>query len=110
MRRNYWMKQIRQENLIYLAVWGLLFVAPMLSLYIRTLNDANLLFDWTEVFVVWRKFAVFLLLFLVHNFLLAPLLVHGHKRIAYFALVATVLATFTVHQCTNRPKEGGVYR
>ena len=100
------MKQIRQENLIYLAVWGLLFVAPMLSLYIRTLNDANLLFDWTEVFVVWRKFAVFLLLFLVHNFLLAPLLVHGHKRIAYFALVAAVLATFTVYQCTNRPKEG----
>ena len=100
------MKQIRQENLIYLAVWGLLFVAPMLSLYIRTLNDANLLFDWTEVFVVWRKFAVFLLLFLVHNFLLAPLLVHGHKRIAYFALVTAVLATFTVYQCTNRPKEG----
>ena len=100
------MKQIRQENLIYLAVWGLLFAAPMLSLYIRTLNDANLLFDWTEVFVVWRKFAVFLLLFLVHNFLLAPLLVHGHKRIAYFALVTAVLATFTVYQCTNRPKEG----
>ena len=30
---------------------------------------------------MWRKFIPFLLLFLIHNFLLAPLLVHGHKRI-----------------------------
>ena len=81
MKKNYWMKQSRQENLIYLAVWGMLFAAPLLSLYVRTVSDTNLVFDWTEVFIVWRKFIPFLLLFLIHNFLLAPLLVHGHKRI-----------------------------
>ena len=107
MRRNYWMKQIRQENLIYLAVWGVLFITPTLSMYIRTLNDADFPFDWTEVFVVWREFALYLLLFLIHNFLLAPLLVHGHKRMAYFTLVIAVLATFTVYQCTSRPQERG---
>ena len=82
------MKQSRQENAIYLVVWGLLFAAPLLSLYIRTASDSNAVFDWTEVFVVWRMFAVFLLLFLIHNFLLAPLLVHSHKRFAYFSIVA----------------------
>ena len=70
----YWMKQSRQENIIYLAVWGLLFAAPLLSLYVRTMNDTSLVFDWTEVLLIWRKFALYLLLFLVHNFLLAPLL------------------------------------
>ncbi len=103
------MKQSRQENLIYLAVWGMLFAAPLLSLYVRTVSDTNLVFDWTEVFIVWRKFIPFLLLFLIHNFLLAPLLVHGHKRIVYFSVMAVIIAAFTFYQCTNRPK-GGAHR
>ncbi len=109
MKKNYWMKQSRQENLIYLAVWGMLFAAPLLSLYVRTVSDTTLVFDWTEVFIVWRKFIPFLLLFLIHNFLLAPLLVHGHKRIVYFSVMAVIIAAFTFYQCTNRPK-GGAHR
>ncbi len=109
MKKNYWMKQSRQENLIYLAVWGMLFAAPLLSLYVRTVSDTNLVFDWTEVFIVWRKFIPFLLLFLIHNFLLAPLLVHGHKRIVYFSVMAVIIAAFTFYQCTKRPK-GGAHR
>ena len=101
MTRRHWMKQSRQENLIYLAVWGLLFAAPLLSLYVRTVSDTNVAFDWTEVLLVWRKFAVFLLLFVVHNFLLAPLLVHG------FAIVAAMIAAFTVYQCSSRPERRG---
>ena len=109
MKKNYWMKQSRQENLIYLAVWGMLFAAPLLSLYVRTVSDTNLVFDWTEVFIVWRKFIPFLLLFLIHNFLLAPLLVHGHKRIVYFSVMAVIIAAFTFYQCAKRPK-GGAHR
>ena len=105
MVRNSWMKQSRQENIIYLVVWGLLFAAPLLSLYVRTASDDNVVFEWTEVFFVWHKFAVFLLLFLVHNFLLAPLLVHQRKRIAYFSIVVALLAAFSVYQC-NSPERG----
>ena len=98
------MKQSRQENLIYIVVWSLLFVAPLLSLYVRTTNDANLVFDWMEVFLVWQKCAIYFLLFLIHNFFLAPLLVRGHKRVLYFSIVAVVLVTFACFQCNNRPK------
>ena len=97
------MKQSRQENIIYLVVWGLLFAAPLLSLYVRTINDPNVVFDWAEVFVVWRKFAVYLLLFLLHNFLLAPLLVYKRKRVAYFSIMAVLLTVFIVFQCNNKP-------
>ena len=100
------MKQCRQDNLIYLAVWGLLFVAPLLSLYVRTANDPNIAFNWTDVFTVWRHFVLYLLLFLVHNFLLAPLLVYGHKRVVYFSIVAAVLVGFTLYQCNYRPQMG----
>ena len=97
------MKQSRQENIIYLVVWGLLFAAPLLSLYVRTINDPNVVFDWAEVFVVWRKFAVYLLLFLLHNFLLAPLLVYKRKRVAYFSIMAVLLTVFIIFQCNNKP-------
>lgn len=97
------MKQSRLENIIYLAVWGGLFAAPLLSLYVRTVSDTNIEFNWTEVFIVWRHFAVYLLLFLVHNFLLAPLLVHSHKRIAYFSLVTVLLVSFVAFRYNNRP-------
>ena len=95
--------QSRQENIIYLVVWGILFAAPLLSLYIRTVNDTNIMFDWSEVFIVWRKFAVYLVLFLIHNFLLAPLLVHQHRRVLYFSIVTAVMAAFITYQCVTRP-------
>ena len=103
MARIYWMKQSRQENITYLVVWGLLFLAPLLSLYVRTMSDDSATFDWTEVFIVWRKFAVYFVLFLVHNFLLAPLLIHGRRRVAYFSVVVAVLAAFALYQCNSRP-------
>lgn len=95
--------QSQQENMIYLVVWGLLFAVPLLSLYVRTVNDPNMVFDWTEVFLVWRKFSVFLLLFLVHNYLLAPLLVHENRRILYFSIVVVFLVGFTIYQYSSRP-------
>ena len=100
------MKQSKQENLIYLAVWAALFASPLLGLYLRTVNDSRVAFQWTEVLLVWQRFAVFLLLFLVHNFLLAPLLVYSHKRKTYFTIVTAILVAFAVYQCSNRPGNG----
>ena len=99
----YWMKQSRQENLVYLVVWGLLFATPLLSLYVRTISDSEATFNWTELFIVWRRFAIFLVLFLVHNFLLAPLLVHQRKRVIYVSIVAIVIAGFMFFQYNSRP-------
>jgi two-component sensor histidine kinase len=92
------------ENVVYLAVWGLLFAAPLLTLYVRSIGEVDSTFDWVEVYIVWRKFAIYLLLFLLHNFLLAPLLVHKHRRVAYFSIVAAVLLAFAVYQCNSSPE------
>ena len=77
------LQQSRQENMVYWALWGLLFVTPLLSLYVRTVNDTKLIFDWQEVFIVWRQYAIYLLLFLLHNYILAPLLVYKQKWLVY---------------------------
>ena len=107
MKRNYWTIQSKQENLIYLVVWGLLFVAPLLSLYVRTVSNADIELNWNEVGIVWKHFAAYLLLFVIHNFLLAPMLVHGHKRAAYVTTVVAILTAFTIYQCSSRPDEIG---
>ena len=95
--------QSRQENLVYLALWGMLFAVPVLSAYVRTVSNADISFNWSEIWMVWKLFAVFLGLFLLHNFLLAPLLVHRHKRIIYALLVTIVITAFISFQCTHRP-------
>ena len=101
----YWMKnQSRQENLTYLVVWSLLFATPLLSLYLRTMSDENLSFQWVEVFFIWRKFGIFLLLFLLHNFLLAPLLIHQHKRTLYISVIAIVMTGFVFIQMKTHPR------
>ena len=79
-----WMQeQSKYENTAYVVLWGILFAAPVMSLYVRAISDTNIQFNWAEVLMIWRHFAVYLQVFLVHNFLLAPLLVHRNKRWLY---------------------------
>ena len=90
--------------MIYLVVWGLLFAAPLLSLYIRTANSEDATFNWTEVLIVWRPFAIFLILFLLHNCFLAPLIVHQQRRVLYFSIMSALLVSFVAWQCTRQPQ------
>ena len=101
----YWMKiQSRHENAVYMALWGMLFAAPVLSLYVRSISLTIYTFQWSDVFMIWKSFVVYLLLFLVHNFVLAPILIHRQKRLLYFSLVAVILSVFIVYQCSHRPQ------
>ena len=105
-RLSNWMRQQSlYENIVYVALWGMLFAAPLLSLYVRSVSDSGITFEWAEVLMVWQQFIIYLLLFLIHNFLLAPLLIHEHKRTAYFTTAAVILALFVVFQCAHHPTE-----
>lgn len=98
-------RQSRQENIIYLLLWSILFYAPVISLYVRSSNDANITFQWSEIFMIWRRFYIYLFLFLLHNFLIAPILVYRQKRLVYTCIIAIILGCFIIYQCNERPKE-----
>ena len=105
----YWMKiQSRQENIIYLALWGMLFAAPVLSLYVRSVHNSVIAFDWTEILTAWKLFAVYLVFFLIHNFLLAPMLLFGRKRLLYGVMLTAIFGCFIAYQCTHRPQAIGM--
>jgi len=95
--------QTRQENLTYLALWGMLFAAPMLSMLVRTAADTTATFRWDELWMVWRHFALYFIIFVVHNVFLAPLLVYQHRKLLYGSAVAVVVAAFTLYQCSQHP-------
>ena len=94
----------RKELYLYLALWLLLFLTPLFSIYMRLSHlPSDTAFPWSELLLMWRQYAVFLVMFLVHNYLLAPLLVYRQRRVLYFSSLAVLLGLFLVLQCSNRP-------
>ena len=103
---NIFFQDSRKELILYLALWLLLFLTPLFSIYMRLSHmPSETAFPWSELFLMWRQYAIFLVMFLVHNYLLAPLLVYRQKRLLYFSSLAVLLGVFLVLQCGNRPDE-----
>ena len=94
----------RKELYLYLALWLLLFLTPLFSIYMRLSHmPSGTAFPWSELFLMWRQYAIFLAMFLVHNYLLAPLLVYRQRRVLYFSSLAVMLGVFLVLQCGSHP-------
>ena len=94
-------KRETKETLVYLALWLLLFIAPVITYLIRVMSHGAS-FRWSEVLEVWSVLLVYLIVFVIHNFLLAPLLIYRKKKLLYFFWVFCVLVVFTFYQCTTR--------
>ena len=95
-------KEHRQETIIYLVLWALLCMAPVMSLAVRSANT-GIDFDWSEIFTVWKQYALYFLVFLIHNHLMAPMLIYRQQRWRYLALSAAIIVIFQVYQCNHRP-------
>lgn len=94
-----------KENLLYLILWVILFLTPFISFALRMANDSNVEFNWQEIFFAWRLFVPFLIVFLIHNFWVAPLLVYKKRSTIYWTTTACIMLAFAAYQCSNRPKE-----
>ena len=97
-------KKQKKEAILYLVLWTILFLAPLLSTYIKySSSDTVLSFPWHEVWFIWKKYLVFFVAFLIHNYLLVPLLVYRQKRILYASCFVLLLTAFVAIQCANKP-------
>jgi len=86
------------ENIIYGVVWTLVFTIPLLALYLNKGEDGNTTFAWSKVFPVWKEMIPFLLLFLVHNYLIAPYLLYRKNKMFYGVAVFCLLVVFAAGQ------------
>jgi len=93
-------KNQRLELLVYLVLWTMLFLTPIISLYVHIQNHQEA-FRWNEVFHVWGQYAIFLVFFLIHNFLLAPLFVYKKRKTLYLTILILIIAVFCIVQCSG---------
>ena len=95
-------KEHRQETLIYLAMWAMLLMAPVISLAIRTANT-DIAFDWSEILTVWKEYLPFFIVFLIHNHLFAPQLIYRQRKWLYVGGCLALIVLFQTYECNHRP-------
>lgn len=99
------LKRDLKENIIYLALWIIMFTAPLLGEYIQSSHSMGLEFNWDVVFDIWKVLAAYFIIFLIHNFLVAPVLIYRQKGGRYLLLAGMLVALFVVVQCSFHPGE-----
>lgn len=100
-------KQQLHELFIYFALWLMVFSAPVIGIYLKASNDSFITFRWSDVREVWCSILPFFVLFLIHNFLLAPRLLLVRKAVLYIVSVVIMLFVFHLYQWYRRPLPGG---
>ena len=95
-------KNRRAETIIYIVLWAMLFMAPVMSMSVRS-TQTGIDFDWSEIFTVWKQYALYFLVFLIHNHLMAPMLIYHQQKWRYLGLSVAIIVIFQVYQCNHRP-------
>ena len=90
------------ENLLYLMVWSAIILVPVLN----SLMMAELHVSFENVLIAWRQISPYLLIFFVHNTILAPRYMLRHKYWKYIAgNLLLILGIFTpVYFFTDLPE------
>ena len=87
----------RKEHIIYTLLWIVLYLSPVMSIYMRMSTNPHIDFSWEEILNAWKFNTVWVVLFAIHNFLLAPILILKRRTWLYTALAMLLLA---VTMCT----------
>ena len=95
-------RQTKQENIIYTVVWTLLFMAPLAQMLFNYDPDHPL---WIKhgLLDVWGSLLLFLGIFLIHNYVLAPMLIKRKKTYQYIIGCVVIVTLFQVCQCMHKP-------
>lgn len=94
---------IKQENVTYIAMWLLLFSTPMLILIIHASSRSNLDIDWWTIIHIEETLGLYFIAFLVHNFLLAPMLLYKRQTGRYLCSVLILVVAFIALQNWIKP-------
>ena len=96
--------QTKQETIIYTIVWIVLFLSPLVSFFFSQ-PDTSMDSMWIKrsLFDSWATLLSFLVVFLIHNYVLAPIIIK-HKRVKSYLFACVILISlFQMAQCAHRP-------
>ena len=93
----------RKEHIIYTLLWIVLYLSPVMSMYMRMSTNPHIDFSWEEILNAWKFNTVWVVLFSIHNFLLAPILIIKRRTWLYTALAMSLLAITMCTLYVKRP-------
>lgn len=82
--KNIWLG----ENMLYACVWAAIYLIPFMNAHLMS-EDA---IDFDKVIISWVKITPYFFIFLVHNYLLIPLLMRN-RYVWYIVLLLLLVAT-----------------
>lgn len=84
-------KQTISENLLYFMVWAAIILVPVLNS--KMMSEIHISLE--NILIAWRKIAPYLIIFLVHNCVIAPRFMLTHRYIWYVVLdTALIVGVF----------------
>ena len=96
------MNSVRNERFLYLAVWTVIAVLPIILELWKLINDSE--FEWQFVFRWWIGMIPLILIFLIHNHFLLPKFMKKGRIRRYCLILLMVLAAYGGIQYTiDRP-------
>ena len=95
-------KQTRQETIIYTIIWFVIFLAPLAE-FVVNFDPEHPIWIKNGLFDTWVHMLMFFVAFLIHNHILAPILVKQKKVAKYIACSIVVIALFQTAQCVHKP-------
>jgi hypothetical protein len=96
-------KLLLEEKLNYVVIWLVVFTLPLVGAYYRTTGQTDATFDWNDVIRSWKEYLPFLLLFVIHDWLIAPLLVYENKKMGYLGITGCAILLFSFYIWNERP-------
>lgn len=95
----------RKEHIIYTLMWIALYLSPLMSIYMRMSGNPHIDFSWYEILNAWKFNTVWIVMFAIHNFLLAPLLIVKRRTWLYTALAVALLVATMFTLSVIRPSD-----
>lgn len=95
----------RKEHIIYTLMWIALYLSPLMSIYMRMSGNPHIDFSWDEIINAWKFNTVWIVMFAIHNFLLAPLLIIKRRTWLYTVLAVALLVATMFTLSAIRPSD-----
>lgn len=92
-----------KEDILYISLWLIIFLVPLLTMYLDIQSGRVTWFDWRLITKIWIGFATYLIAFCIHDFWLAPLVVYNKNAKLYVPLAAAVVIAFFFVTRAQRP-------
>lgn len=95
-------RQTKQETIIYTIVWSVLFLSPLIDLLFHY-DDQSTGMVRHSLIDTWASLLSFFVVFIIHNHVLAPMLVKHKKVKLYLVGCVAVIALFQLSHCIHKP-------